>query len=142
MATFTASAAQSNSPAIFRENGSITRTVRYSQLASLSAGDVVQMVKVPAGAIISFVGITCSHSAGVTTVNLGDGNDTSAYANDVVLSGAGVQALTSEMPIRGVGRSYSAEDTIDMVVTAVSATPASAEYKLVVTYTCQAGDGV
>lgn len=139
MATFTASAAQSNVPAIFRENATISRTVTHSWSASASAGDVVQMLKVPMGAVVNFVAVTGSFSAGVVTVNIGDGNDTSAYGAAVVLSGAGVQAPTQGMTFRGLGRSYSAEDTIDLVVTAVSTPPANAVYKLTVNYTCQNG---
>jgi len=41
------------------------------------------------------------------------------------------------MTHRGMGYSYSAEDTIDLVVAAVSAPPTSAVYVLNVLYTCQ-----
>jgi transcription elongation factor len=137
MTTFTASAAQSNSPAVYRENATISRTVLFTPAASASAGDVLQMVRIPQGAVVNQVQVTASLSAGVVTVNIGDGNDTSAYGAAVVLSGAGVQAPTTGMTFRGLGRSYSAEDTIDLVVTAVSTPAAAAQYKLTVNYTCQ-----
>jgi hypothetical protein len=38
-----------------------------------------------------------------------------------------------------MGRSYSAEDTIDIVIKTVSATPASAQIKLFIEYTMQNG---
>lgn len=136
MATFTASAAQANVPAIYRENGVVTRTVLFAPSASASAGDVIQMVKVPQGAIVNFVQLAVSFSAGVVTANIGDGNDTSAYAAAAVLSGAGVNVI-NPTNFRGFGRSYSAEDTIDLVVTAVSTPPANAAYKLTVNYTNQ-----
>lgn len=135
MATFTASAAQSTQPAIYRENAVISRTIRYLKTAADSAGDVIQMVKVPVGAVINSVTVSCSFSAGVTTVNIGDGNDVSRYAASVVLSGS-VVALTS-LPHRGMGYSYSAEDTIDIQIAAISAPPSSALYVLCVMYTCQ-----
>lgn len=134
MATFTSTACQSNSPALYRENGTISRTVVFAPSASASAGDVIQMVKVPQGAVVNHVAIAVSFSAGVVTANIGDGNDTSAYAAAVVLSGS---AVSSVMTGRGLGRSYSAEDTIDLVVTAISTPPANATYKLSVNYTCQ-----
>lgn len=136
MATFTATAAQSTVPAIYRVNGDITRVVEYVQAASLSAGDVVQMVRVPMGAMVHRVVAHWSVSAGATTVDIGDGNDISAYAASLVISGPAVSAV---MNYRGVGRSYSAEDTIDIVVKTVSATPASAQLKLTVSYTLQSG---
>lgn len=141
MATFTASAAQANVPAIMSVNRTITRVIDYThQATSLSIGDVIQMVKVPNGAIVTDVRIANSFSAGVNLVNIGDGNDTSAYGAAVVLSGAGVVAAQYAVPFRGVGRSYSAEDTIDIqVVAGASAGPSSAQLRLVVSYTMQNG---
>ena len=133
MATLTATAAAASAPAFYNVNGAVTRTVRYAATAALSAGDVVQMLKVPNGAIVSRVVFAVSASAGAVTVNCGDGNDTSAYAAAVVLSGSAI-ALAS-MPARGLGRSYSAEDTIDFVVTAVSAAPGTIDLTLTVDYT-------
>lgn len=137
MATFTASAAQSDATAVYHVGGTISRVIRYSQSASLSAGDVIQMMKVPAGAIVTKVTIATSHSAGATTVNIGDGNDASAYGASVVLSGSAI--VTTAMPGRGLGRSYSAEDTIDLTIAAVSATPANALLILNIDYTLQNG---
>lgn len=133
MATLTGTAAQSNAPAFYNVNGTVSRTVIYRATAALSAGDVVQMLKVPNGAIISRVAFAVSASAGAVTVNCGDGNDTSAYAASVVLSGS-VVALTS-IPARGIGRSYSAEDTIDFQIAAVSAAPGTIDLILTVDYT-------
>lgn len=134
MATFTASAAQSTAQAIYHVNRDVTRVIKYSKTTSFSAGDVVQMCKVPAGAIVNNVVLACSFSAGVATVNVGDGNDTSAYGASVVLSGSAVSATA--VPYRGFGRSYSVEDTIDIVVAAISTPPAPAQLTLVISYTC------
>jgi hypothetical protein len=137
MATLTATAAASNVPARYQHNGTITRVVDYAIAASLSAGDVIQMVKIPKDACVFSVVVgladTPTTHTGVITANIGDGNDTSAYAAAVVLSGSAV-ALSST-PVRGLARSYSAEDTIDIVVTAVSAAAASGSLRLVVQYT-------
>lgn len=139
MATFTATAAQANAAVIYAVNRTITRVVSYTQSASYSAGDVIQMVRVPSGAIVLDVGVTCSHSAGVATVNIGDGNDVSAYGASVVLSGAGVQVITRSVPFRGCGRSYSVEDTIDVQIAGVSTPPANAQLTLTISYTAQNG---
>jgi hypothetical protein len=137
MATLTATAAASNVPAKYLHNGDIVRVVDYAFAASASAGDVIQMLRVPKGAIVTNVQAAMIDSptvhGGVVTVNIGDGNDASAYGAGVVLSGSAV-ALTS-IPSRGMGRSYSAEDTIDVTVAAVSAPGASGGVRLVVHYT-------
>lgn len=132
MATFTASAADALSPAKYAINGSIVRVIKYTHPVALSAGDVIQMVKVPSGCTMNFVSFGCSASAGAITVNIGDGNDTSAYGASVVLSGTSI--LTSST-FRGMGRSYSVEDTIDIVVTALSAVPGTVDLYLRVNYT-------
>ena len=136
MATFTASAAQAGVIALSNVNGTITRVVKYAHTVALSAGDVIQMVRVPAGAIVSRVQPAVSVSAGVITANLGDGNDTSAYAAAAVLSGTGADVA---LQYRGLGRSYSAEDTIDIVITALSAVPGTCKLALAVDYTLHNG---
>lgn len=133
MATFTATAAQSTSPAIYNVNRTTSRVIRYAHPVALSVGDVIQMVRVPNGAIITNVSFGCSASAGAITVNCGDGNDTSAYGASSVLSGAAIVAST--MTYRGLGRSYSAEDTVDFVVTVLSAVPGTVDLVLHVAYT-------
>lgn len=137
MAVFTATAAQANQPAIYAVNRSVERIVQYQYTVSASAGDVIQMVRVPNGAIIATVQVAVSYSAGVTTVNIGDGGDTSAYGASVVLSGS-VVALAS-MPYRGLGRSYSVEDTIDIQIASISAPPGDSKITLRVCYTNQNG---
>lgn len=137
MATFTATAATAQAPAKYFEKGPVVRVVDYSfSAAAASAGDVIQMVKVPKGAIVTNVGVamiqTGTVHSGAVTVNVGDGNDASAYAAAVVLSGSAV-ALTA-IPARGIGRTYSADDTIDITVAAVSAAGASGGVRLVVQY--------
>lgn len=140
MATFTATAAQSYAPAIFNVNRCTTRLIRYTHPVALSVGDVIQMVKVPKGAIIAGpVMFGCSASAGAITVNCGDGNDTSAYAASVVLSGSAMSLAA--LPYRGFGRSYSAEDTIDFTITVLSAVPGTVDLTLKVDYVVEGGGG-
>lgn len=136
MATITATAAASSVPAKYAVNGEIVRVVDYTMTTAVSAGDVIQMVRVPSGAAVTDVRVMAIESptthTGAITVNVGDGNDTSAYAAAVVLSGS---AVSTTMPARGHGRSYSAEDTVDIAVTAISAAGASGGLRLIVRYT-------
>lgn len=136
MATFTSSAAQANVPAIMSVNRTITRVVQYNPTVALSVGDVIQMVKVPNGCNVSRVQAVWSLSAGVVSVNIGDGNDTSAYYATAVLSGG---IATLQPTFRAYGRSYSAEDTIDIQVSVLSAVPGTAKLKLIVDYNNQSG---
>lgn len=131
MATFTASAAQANVPAFFNVNGTVTRTIKYTHSVAFSVGDIVQMVRVPNGATVSEVRFGCSASAGAITAIVGDGNNKSAYAAASVLSGS----ATYQSIFTGIGRSYSAEDTIDIEVTALSAVPGTVDLVLKVDYT-------
>lgn len=137
MATYTATAAQANQPAIFQCNGTIDRVVQFAFTVSATANDVVQMVRVPAGAIMAAVQVAVSFSAGVVTANIGDGNDTSAYGASVVLSGSVVSLAA--LPYRGLGRSYSVEDTIDITVASTSAPPGDGKITMRISYTIQNG---
>lgn len=139
MATFTASAAQANVSAFYRENGTVTRVVSKSAGGTaISAGDVWQMVKVPNGATIVDWYVVVAAGTSSLTLNLGDGNSTGRYvtsqsmtAASVVRAGGGtVAALT------GFGYSYSAEDTIDVVFGSVgSAGDTTSLVTVGVTYT-------
>lgn len=136
MATLTATAAAAIAPAVLNVTGTVSRVVRYAASAALSAGDIIQMVKVPKGAVVTNVAAGVSMSAGAVTMIIGDGNNKSAYAVATVFSGSVVSVT---MPYVGVGRSYSAEDTVDMEVTAVSAAPGTADIFLRIEYTLQNG---
>lgn len=138
MATFTATAADSTTPAHFRINGLVSRYVRFTASSlngagtgALSVGDVIQLCKVPNGSVVVGVSLATSMSAGAISGNLGDGNDTSAYQATSVLSGS---AVIATMTSRGMGRSYSAEDTVDFQVSVLSAVPGTAKLFLVVNY--------
>ena len=135
MATLTATAAAANSQAVYRENALVSRHVSFNPGGvALSAGDVIQMVKVPAGAVINDMTVTISSSAqSYTITGLGDGNNTTRYlaSSSLVL----VQAVRMTQP-GGFGYSYSAEDTIDIVVgTVTSGTAANADIRLNISYT-------
>lgn len=139
MATFTASAAQASVPASYAASGDITRHVVASigtvVGAAVSAGDVIQMLKVPSGAIISQVTVGINGHTGVATVNVGIGSDISLFGASVVLSGSTVTKVAT--PFRGLGYAFTAEDTIDFTVAAISAVSAVGALYLGVTYSNQ-----
>jgi hypothetical protein len=138
MATLTATAAQSTVPAKYAINGVITRVVDYSLGATgnpnLSTGDVIQMLRVPNGAIVTDVWfVTDQLSGGNYTVTVGDGNDADRYfASLSTGSTSGINKMT--LVGTGLGYSYSAEDTIDITASTVTTATASGVLRLVVSY--------
>ena len=133
MATFTASAAESTAPAFYNVNGAVTRTVQRSVAVALSAGDVYQMLKVPAGAVVSDVTFVVDlFGGGNATVTIGDGNDADRYFASLSTGASGVTRMS--LPA-GFGYSYSAEDTIDITFSTVTSATAVGVVRLAVTYT-------
>lgn len=134
MATFTATAAQSTSPAHYLVNGDIVRNVEYTVPGTaLSAGDVIQMVRIPAGARINDIIFAISSTSQSHTVTIGDGNDADRFfaSTSAVL----VEAVRMSLG-GGFAYSYSAEDTIDITIgTVTSGTAADADLRLIVSYT-------
>lgn len=142
MATLTASAAQSTVPAKYRINGTVTRVVDYSLGATgnpnLSTGDVIQMLRVPAGACITDVKLVVDQlSGGNYTFGIGDGNAAGRYYTSLSSGSTSAQFIMSNAAAQqaGVGYSYSAEDTIDITASTVTTATASGVLRLVVSYT-------
>lgn len=136
MATITATAAQSTVPAKYSIKGAITRVVDYSLTgnASLSSGDVIQMLRVPSGAVIMDLAfITDALSGGNYTVTIGDGNSATRYSGS--LSTGSTSSFTRISLAAGVGYSYSAEDTIDITVGTATTATQSGVVRLMVSYT-------
>ena len=96
--------------------GLTTITEVYSLTTTLSAGDVIQMVKVPKGATPVYVAVT-GNSTGVTTVTVGDGIDPNRFIDGYATSAAAVQQAIN---VAYVPYTYTADDTIDIVVSAAS----------------------
>jgi len=152
-ATYTATACQTNASGFFLtppkyiENGGIVRSVSIGIPISASNTAVIQMVPVPKGASIYDL-VFAWDAAGTTTqftVNIGDGNSTGRYVTSFSATASGVCRLGAGVAsFAGAGYSYSAEDTIDVFVTAVasgSTTPAGT-FRLSILYSMdQSTDG-
>jgi hypothetical protein len=98
---------------------------------ALAAADVLEVIPVPAGTLVTNVGMEVTTAAGVTsTISIGDGSAAAGYlaatsANATGFSG-GVPVLSSGAfaPTLSGGKVYSAADTID--ITIGTAVPAAA----------------
>ena len=96
--------------------GLVAVTSTFSMSTTLSAGDVIQMVKVPKGATPVYVALSGA-TTGVGSVNVGDEVDANRYINNYGVSANAVQVAinTYYTPY-----TYSADDTIDITVSAAS----------------------
>ena len=98
-------------------------------LTALAASDVLEILPIPAGTVVSNVGMVVTTAAGVSsTLSIGDGGATAGYlaATSVNATGTsgGVPVLASGAfaPTLSGGKVYAAADTIDVVIgTAVPA---------------------
>ena len=98
---------------------------------ALAVSDVMEIIPIPAGTIVSNVGMVVTTAAGVTsTISIGDGGAAAGYlaATSVNATGTsgGVPVLSSGAfaPTLSGGKLYSAADTID--ITLGTAVPAAA----------------
>jgi hypothetical protein len=114
--------------------GLTTITEVYSLTTTLSAGDVIQMVKVPKGATPVYVAVVGA-STGVTNVNVGDGNSANRFINAYATSAAAVQQIinTAYVPY-----TYTADDTIDITVSAASVATVGGYVTLTAVFTMDA----
>lgn len=98
--------------------GLVAVTAEYSVTAgnSLSAGDVIQMVKVPAGATPIYVAI--SNGSGDALITVGDTASTARYISSVTQSSAQPQIRTINSNF--VPYTYSVDGTIDITIGTVS----------------------
>lgn len=95
-------------------------TAKHSLTANASANDVFQMIKVPAGATI-VDGWLSADSSDAFTFQVGDGGSAGRFLTGASVSGS---ATSHVFPKRLLGYNYTSEDTIDVKLTAVTATKA------------------
>lgn len=95
----------------------------YSISATVSAGDVIQMVNVPDGAQVVGVVLTCDDlDAGSSLVlDVGDGLDTDRYIDGSTIGQAG-GVLVGPNNRAGVNYVYTAADTVDVLIQAFDGT--------------------
>lgn len=138
MATFTATAAQTNASGFFLnppryiENGVVSRSAAFNFALAQSAGDVIQMVPIPRGAMVIDIVMAASNMGGANfTYGVGDGNSTTRYLNSQSTSANGPVARPY---ISGSGYSYSADDTIDVIMQTAGSASAVGTLRLTVLY--------
>ncbi len=104
----------------------ITQIAHYSLSADASANDVFQMIKVPIGAVI-VGGWIALDSTNAFTFEVGDGADVDRYVpSSSVSASQTMQDFIRDLSgqTSGAGHKYTANDTIDVKITGVTATVA------------------
>ena len=112
--------------------GTTIQTETYTLTASSSAGDVIQMVKVAKGCTPLYVAVSCT-GVGVGTARVGDGVNTGRYIEPVAYSVGMLQTLINVAT--WVPYTYTTDDTIDILVSAVSTASSVGSFTLVVVST-------
>ena len=129
MGTFTTSKTASGIQPRALNAGLVTVTATYTLASSSSAGDVIQMVKVPKGATPIYVAVSCT-GVGVGTARVGDGVSTGRYIEPLAYSAGMAQTLINVAT--WVPYTYSTDDTIDITISAVSTASTVGSFTLVV----------
>lgn len=126
MATFTATGAQSTVQPKGLRVGLVAVRSTYSIAATLSAGDVFQMVKVPANATPMFVQFGSTNATPSFIMEVGDGVDTDRYYSIASYSAAqGMVLANVNKAVPLPPYTYSTEDTIDFILSTITASNAS-----------------
>ena len=94
----------------------VTGTYSVAAATSLSAGDVIQMVKVPANATLVYMGLV--GGSGDALVTVGDTVSTARYLSSVTMSSA--QPTIRTINTASAPYTYSLDSTIDITVGTVS----------------------
>lgn len=115
MSTFNSSKTASTTQPKGLRVGAVAVTEVFSLSASLSGstGEIIQMIKVPAGAQVTYLAVNC-RLAGVGSIRVGDGVSTNRYILDTAASiSAGFMVMNNPS---FVPYTYSTDDTIDITV--------------------------
>ena len=128
MATYTHPQANTGAVPKAVHAGVISKTVEYSWSNTQSAGDIVNLMKIPAGAVVTDVVVRYTNVTGmVTAFAIGDTSSTERYCASI--SATGVTRATAGIPF-----SYSADDTIRLQVTGVGSLCTGGTVRVTVMY--------
>ena len=109
----------------------VTGTYSVGAGTSLSAGDVIQMIKVPKGATPIYVAL--SNGSGDCLIEVGDGVDADRYITSVTQSSA--QPVLRTINSNFVPYAYSTDDTIDVTIGTVSVGTITGGFRMTAIYT-------
>jgi len=134
MATRTAAAAQATAIPKSLRYGTVAVTSTFSIPAgqSISITDVIQMIRVPAGATVVFLGVTSTYVQ--AAIEVGDGLLTNRYI-PVQSTSAAHAAHTFVAGSTNIPYTYSTDDTLDILATLVSVSSVAGAFYMTAIYT-------
>lgn len=132
MATLTATKAATGASTKGLRVGLVAVTSTYSVAGVLSAGDVIQMVKVPANATPIYVALSAVQTVAGSLVTVGDGISAARYVASIGASaGMAVQPINAQS---FTPYTYSVDDTIDITIASMSLTLSAGSYTVFAIY--------
>jgi hypothetical protein len=120
MATKVSSKVAAGTPAKLLPSGLVAVSAVYSVNASLSAGDVIQMVNVPKGAMVVYAALNGIGTNQEAIVALGDGLDNDRYMDHATMSASTAPSRILNYASLATPYVYSTDDTIDIAISTVS----------------------
>lgn len=120
MATKTSAKVASGTPAKSLSAGLVAVTAAYSIDASLSVGDVIQMVNVPKGASVVYAALSGIGTNQEAVCALGDGVDDDRYMGYLTMSASTAIPRVLQHSANATPYVYSTDDTIDVSVSLIS----------------------
>jgi hypothetical protein len=138
MATLKSNKAQAGEQPRQVHAGTNSIAFTYSVTANLSVGDVIQLAKIPDGAIVDYIKVW--HTTGNIAFDIGDGGDTDRY-----IDSASIVTNSSVVADALAGRNYQIDvtdgaadqfDTIDMTILVVTTATAAGAISGVIQYHC------
>jgi len=128
MATYTHPKALSSAPAKAVHAGVNSVTAEYSFSNTMSGGDIINMIRMPANAVVVDVITRYTQVTGmVGQFGVGDQSVTERY--NASISASGVNRATANVPV-----SYSASDTIRVYITGVGSLCTGGTIRVTVLY--------
>ena len=129
MATLTTTNVAAGVSPNLQHAGATIKTATYTLTSSSSAGDVIQMIKVAKNETPLFVGVFAT-GVGVGTARVGDGVNTGRYIEPLAYSAGMTQTLINVAA--WAPYTYSTDDTIDILISAVSTASTVGSFTIVV----------
>lgn len=110
-------------------------TGEFTVSSNLTTNDIIEMVKIPAGATVLEVIFSSSASVGSTgNLAVGDGGDTDRFITSSAVTAAALLRLNAHT---GHGYRYTADDTIDVLAASIATPATGAVLRLTAIYTFQ-----
>jgi len=129
MGTLTANKAGSGIQRRFLDTGTVTVVAEYTSSATLSAGDVIQMFKIPKGARVTALKVGVDEAISIA---VGDGVNTARYMATATAATVIVGLETAD----SMAYEYTADDTVDIEYVGGQTASTAVSFVVIASYVC------